>query len=160
MSYERDEHRYRLPSLIEVCQSTLRRWRDCTFFIFGLRLTQDSRVVDLDSMTGVPYRLAAPILATCDPVQLARIEAANAEYVAHTDHLWKVHYDKRFSSKGTSQVSEEEGSTVSDASLSWRERYDAAEEAYHDKLNRSKAKLKRMYQADSNGKLSGFFYTG
>ena len=103
-------------------------------------------------MHGVPYRLAEPILAACDASQLFRIEEANPEYMPHTDGFWKVHYERRFASTASLSAKEEskEGKEEKEE-IAWRERYQQAEQAYNDKLDRSRAKLKRMYKADSDG---------
>lgn len=49
---------------------------------------------------GVPYSVLEPILKSCAPDQLYRIEKYNHTLVQETDQLWKIHCHQTLGKKG------------------------------------------------------------
>lgn len=91
---------------------------------------------NLDSLFrvgGVPYSVIEPILESCTPDQLHRLEKCNRVLVKETDRLWKMHCHRNFKKE---RPKEHE---------SWKEMYLRLQDAQEQRLRALTLKIRSAY---------------
>lgn len=89
---------------------------------------------------GVPYSVLEPILESCTPDQLRRLEKSNCVLAQETDQLWKTHCHRHFKKE---RPEEHE---------SWREMYLRLQEAGEQRLRELALKIRSAQASQPKGR--------